>query len=424
MTVRSTWWKDSERFLHQHPELLTAARAVRGFSGGAKWMHCAMSAVGWRMPPIGSSGKYEAMGWVKYGLCSILAVLTSAVTWVWVGPWYVPVGMVVAFYAVEAQMVFLFPEALLGRRTPWFSARGLTISAGGTLRVMGTVLPIAAGMLGAGWWRGKSREKWVQGCMAVILWHRHLATGRKTFTEDMRDLPKLEIGPASPLLLRRESVKLAGPGKFRVLWISDLHWRGQSDADTLMALLEVVRREKPDVCLLGGDFLESSRAIPLFKTLLRFISRDSICVALPGNHDRGQMLETIATMVRNVGGCWFPDVKQFEVRDGHGEVLKIISHPSLMSAGSGKHLIAVHDPAELDGQPPSGEAVMMAGHLHGGQCVLSSKDGRLLPAAWFYRHAWTRRERAGHQCIVSRGAGDTLPIRWNCPREVIICELS
>ena len=424
MNATSTWWGDSGRFLDRHPELLSATSTVRGFDGGAKWMHRAMAAAGWRMPPVGDCGKYGLMGWMKYGICSMLAFLAAAAAWVWLGLWSVPLAVILVFYLAEAQMVFLFPEALLGRRSPCLSARALTQAAGGSIRVMVTVLPIAAGMLGAGWWRGKGREKWAQGCMAVILWHRHVALGRRGFSDDYKASPKLEIGSASPLFLRRESVQLAGTGRFRLLWISDLHWRGMSDAGTLMSLLGMVRKEKPDICILGGDFLESLGGIPLLRTLIRAIVRASPCVALPGNHDRGPMLETIASMVRDAGACWLPDVQRFEVSDGNGGILEITGHTSPVKPGSAKRVFAVHDPAELDGGAPVEGTLVLAGHIHGGQCVLASKNGRLLPAAWIYSHAWLRRKHAGAEWIVCRGAGDTLPIRWNCPREAILCEIS
>jgi predicted MPP superfamily phosphohydrolase len=67
---------------------------------------------------------------------------------------------------------------------------------------------------------------------------------------------------------------------------------------------------------------------------------------------------------------------------------------------------------------------VLAGHLHGGQCVLATRRGRLYPAAWIYRWHGLRFEEAGAVMLVSRGVGDTLPVRFNCPREVILCEIT
>lgn len=419
----TSWWIKSGHLLSRHPELLTAARGIRGFGGGARWMHRAMVLTGWRMPPFRCNARYSRMGWVKYGICSILALLAAALLCAGGLMWFAPLVAVAVFYAAEAQMVFLFPEALLGRRSPWASARGLTVSAGGTWKVMAGVLPIAARML-TGWRRGRGREAWVQGCLAVVLWHRNVATTRPAWVENAAGLPRLEIGPVAPLLVRRETLKSGGPGSFRVLWVSDLHWRGSGDRATLLAIRGIVRKEKPDICILGGDFIERPHALPLLKLLVRSIVRTAPCVAVPGNHDLGRFSDAVPDAIRKAGGHWLPDAGRFEIANPDGGRLEIVTRGAPPPSPSISRVVAVHDPAELDGCPPGEGALVLAGHLHGGQWVFSSKGGKLLPAAWFYQHAWLRRHHAGAEWIVSRGAGDTFPLRWNCPREVILCEIS
>ena len=423
MKGKTSWWAESGRLLARHPELIAAARDVCGFGGGAEWMHGAMVAVGWRMPPFRGRGIFAKTGWLKYGMCVLAALLVAAVTGGCGLIWLAPASAVAVFYAAEAQMVFLFPEALLGRKNPWASSRALTVSAGGTWRVMAGVLPIAARMLACGWWRGRGRETWLQGCLAVVIWHRHVALARRSWVEDAADLPCLEIGPVAPLLLRREKVEAPGPGKFRVLWISDLHWRGVGDAGMLLALRDLMRSERPDVCILGGDFIERADALPILGLLVRIISRIAPCVALPGNHDGGRFTKAVPNAIRAAGGHWLPDTGRFELSNLFGERLEIVARGAKEPDGKITRVVAVHDPAELDQSPPAVGSVVLAGHLHGGQWVASSRGGRLLPAAWLYQHAWLRRSHLGAEWIVSRGTGDTFPVRWNCPREVILCEI-
>lgn len=418
-----SWWTESGHLLVRHPELLTAARGICGFGGGARWMHRAMAITGWRMPPFRGNAGYFRMGWVKYGVCGILALLAAVVLCTGGLMWFAPLVAVAVFYATEAQMVFLFPEALLGRRSPWASARALTFSAGGTWKVMAGVLPIATGML-TGWRHGRSREAWLQGCLAVVLWHREVALSRPAWVENPASLPPLEIGPVAPLLVRRETLKSGVPGTFRVLWISDLHWRGAGDRATLLAIRGIVQKEKPDICILGGDFVERPHALPLLKLLVRSIVRTSPCVALPGNHDLGRFSDAVPNAIRKAGGHWLPDTGRFDFANADGGRLEIVTRDAPRPSPSISRIVAVHDPAELDDSPPGEGTIVLAGHLHGGQWVISAKGGRLLPAAWFYQHAWLRRNHAGAEWIVSRGAGDTLPMRWNCPREVILCEIS
>ncbi len=423
MKEYGSWWERSGSMLTRHPELIAAAREISGFGGGARWMHQAMILVGWRLPPFRGRGIYARMGWLKYGIC-ILSGLSGLSLLVALGyPWLALWVAVAAFYFAEAQMVFLFPEALRGSRAPWSSARALTFSAGGTWRVMAEVLPIAARMLATGWWRGRGRETWLQGCLAVVIWHHHASMARRSWVEDASTLPRLEIGAVAPLLLRSEQVKMAGAGSFRVLWISDLHWRGAGDAGTLLALLDLARRARPDVCVLGGDFIEHARALPLLRVLVKGLRRIAPCVALPGNHDQGRFAESVPAAIRSAGGHWLPDSGRFELGNHLGGLLEIVTPGAPPPAANIRQIVAAHDPAELDLSPPDKGALVLAGHLHGGQWVFSSRNGQLLPASWFYPHAWLRRNHLGAEWIISCGAGDTCPVRWNCPREIVICEI-
>jgi hypothetical protein len=82
--------------------------------------------------------------------------------------------------------------------------------------------------------------------LAVVVWHREVALSRRGWVEDVSALPRLEIGAVAPLLLRREKVTMGGTESFRVLWISDLHWRGAGDAVILFAMRDLARRERPE----------------------------------------------------------------------------------------------------------------------------------------------------------------------------------
>ena len=64
--------------------------------------------------------------------------------------------------------------------------------------------------------------------------------------------------------------------------------------------------------------------------------------------------------------------------------------------------------------------LIVSGHLHGCREVFWQRQNSLYPGRWFYR--WNILEKRVGQCcfVVSRGIGDTLPVRYNCPREVIL----
>lgn len=142
-----------------------------GFASGAVWMRLAMERL--RGEPAGSpipGVNFQALGVLKYTAAS-LAALGWAIA-VYLAGW--PVLAVLAipiFYAVEAQGVFLFPVALDGSPRPFRDARRWTVRAGGTLRVMAIVMPIAATMLFGGFVGRGFLRSWCLGCLAVSIWY-------------------------------------------------------------------------------------------------------------------------------------------------------------------------------------------------------------------------------------------------------------
>lgn len=146
--------------------LLEEARAVatEGFAGGGAWM---ARVLGGHL--AGPRATY--LGTVKYGLATLTGGLLAATLWRWAGP-FALVLAVLGFYAVEAQMVFLFPVAIRGSRAPFRDAFRLTRAAGGTFRVMAVVLPIALTMLFGAPFRGGLVRAWALGCLAIVLYFR------------------------------------------------------------------------------------------------------------------------------------------------------------------------------------------------------------------------------------------------------------
>ncbi len=145
-----------------------------GFRGGAAWMAEAMAHVRGR-PVSAALPRAHVLGFLKYAA----ALLAALGAWALVVHAGLPLVMgftlpVLAFYAVEVQMVFLFPLALDGAPHLLRASRALTRKAGGTLSVMGTVLVLAAVML-LGGLAGRGLVRcWCLGCLAVVLWYEEL----------------------------------------------------------------------------------------------------------------------------------------------------------------------------------------------------------------------------------------------------------
>jgi hypothetical protein len=141
-----------------------------GFTSGADWMRLAIERL--RGAPVGPPApgiNFQSLGVLKYAIAGAAAL--TAVAAAYFTTWLVAVLAVPLFYAVEAQAVFLFPVALDGSRSPFRDARRWTVRAGGALRVMAVVMPVAATMLFGGFVGRGFLRSWCLGCLAVCVWY-------------------------------------------------------------------------------------------------------------------------------------------------------------------------------------------------------------------------------------------------------------
>jgi predicted MPP superfamily phosphohydrolase len=91
---------------------------------------------------------------------------------------------------------------------------------------------------------------------------------------------------------------------------------------------------------------------------------------------------------------------------------------------TGARLLCAHYPGVFPAAARAGYRLVLAGHLHGGQCVLATVKDRLYPAVWLHPWHGLRFTDGDASLLVSRGVADTFPFRFNCPREILLCEIS
>jgi predicted MPP superfamily phosphohydrolase len=476
--------------------LAAASRdAWRGlFASGGEWMRLALSHLrGQNLPTPGLN--VNALGTIKYGLASGAALVVAAGA-VLLHAWPLLLLCVPAFYAVEAQMVFLFPVALDGAARPFREARRWTACAGGTLAVMAVVLPLAAFMLFGGFLGQGFVRSWCLGCLAVCIWYEDLrgldpsppsplprddpdarhevnaarergASGpdppgsnahqapttyrrrqgtctplsprlRGQPTEqdlvgggrgdggeggDARGVKHLlrrvfpfEFGAFGSLAIRREAVHLGLGRRVRLLYASDLHLGHWWNRDVPAQLVAACRHTSPDLILLGGDLADHPGALDQLRSCVRELAAMSFVAALAGNHDERAGLAHVRAVVTQAGGRWLLDSP---LEEPLGIDAELSSAPS-----SGARLLCAHYPDVFPDAVRAGYRLVLAGHLHGGQCVLATVNGRLYPAVCVYPWHGLRFTDGDARMIVSRGVADTFPLRFNCPREVILCEIS
>lgn len=224
-----------------------------------------------------------------------------------------------------------------------------------------------------------------------------------------------EFGSFGPLQVRQESIVLDVPRPARILYASDLHlghWWTRRVADQL---LDVVRATAPDLVLLGGDLVDHQGALDQLEILVRRLTRLAPVHAIPGNHDERAGIARLRATIEAAAGHWLPDRPiEWPIRiDGRIE----------RGQSGAARVLCAHYPSHFPAAVSAGYRLVLAGHLHGGQCVLATRNARLYPAAWFHRWHGLRFSENGATLLVSRGVADTFPLRFNCPREVLLCEI-
>lgn len=143
-----------------------------GFVSGGEWMALALSELR-GVPPAKTPANLQALGLIKYSLACAAALLVIGIA-LWTGILPLALLCIPAFYAVEVQMVFLFPITLDGSTHPFRESRKWTQRAGGTLEAMKVVMPLAAVMIFGGFLGQGFIRSWCLGCLAVVLWYEKL----------------------------------------------------------------------------------------------------------------------------------------------------------------------------------------------------------------------------------------------------------
>lgn len=223
-----------------------------------------------------------------------------------------------------------------------------------------------------------------------------------------------EFGAFGPLFIRWERVPLPIPQRLRLLYASDLHLGHWWNASLPQRLIDAVRVVRPELILLGGDLADRRSELPFLTELVATMKKLAPVHAIPGNHDLRLGTDAVRDAVLRAGGGWLPD--------GSIETpIPIDSEARPVTLGV--RILCAHKPSVFPMAANAGYHLVLAGHLHGGQCVLANRGGKQYPAVWFHRWHGLRFHDRGSTMLVSRGAADAFPFRFNCPREVLAVEI-
>lgn len=221
--------------------------------------------------------------------------------------------------------------------------------------------------------------------------------------------------------IREETVDLYnGSESLTMLHFSDIHtW---FSAGILEKLKNIIRENDPALLLFTGDYFDIPRGAHLFRKFLCEIASAYPIVFIRGNHDFFYG-SRIADLLLDIPNCYCVESDIYSFKSTNGYSYNITSWEKrhrLKMQPLEKNIVLIHNPEKLKEKEMEGIDLILAGHLHGGQFIFfKSVNNAYFPGSLLYRYCTDRRQLNNTTLIVSKGIGDTLPLRLNCPKEVI-----
>ncbi len=228
----------------------------------------------------------------------------------------------------------------------------------------------------------------------------------------------LEIGLNGTLHIREERLSMQ-PDACRLMYVSDIHLRSRRSDNLCRQVIESARHSRADVVLLGGDLVDAASELARLCDLVGALCELAPVLAVGGNHDTHVGIDRVREAVVNGGGNW---IHEGSTSVTHGVRVIAVSGPgaAMLPAGDVRILCA-HNPRVWKTARHAGYDLVLAGHLHGCQFVAFEYQDRLFPGAIFYPYCYLNHQSGSTRLVVSRGVSDLIPIRWRCPREVVLC---
>lgn len=218
-----------------------------------------------------------------------------------------------------------------------------------------------------------------------------------------------------------------------VAFAVDFHAGSSTDERLLATACDMLERLRPDLLLLGGDFVAfQAHEIRDLARRLRRIKAPLGKFAVLGNHDIAAGTDGVAEQLESAGVKVLRN-ESVRLPAPHDDVElvglddPIFGHPEAPASAGGLHrLILMHAPDGLLALQSSPFAVALCGHTHGGQVALPGGTPIIVPRGRLSR----RYSRGvydladGGKLLVSRGVGcAAIPVRLFSPPELHLCVL-
>jgi predicted MPP superfamily phosphohydrolase len=224
-------------------------------------------------------------------------------------------------------------------------------------------------------------------------------------------MKKLIIGHNSDFEIREYLLDFKELKDISILFLSDLHFNRWS-AVIAKKLTEKIEELNPTIICLGGDYLDSGKGFSILASFLENISQNRTIISVMGNHDIFWK-KKLSSLFKNL------KINTLEEKNSEIILLKQLKFTCQNSVQNDSFftILLSHKPIT---QVVSGINLTLSGHLHGCQFVFWQKSGNLYPGKLLYKNNYLDKKSNGTLQLVSKGLGDTIPIRYNCTKDLIL----
>jgi predicted MPP superfamily phosphohydrolase len=228
----------------------------------------------------------------------------------------------------------------------------------------------------------------------------------------------MEIGLNGSLHIREERLSVRHDA-CRLMYVSDIHLRPKRSDNLCRQVIESARDSAANAVLLGGDLVDGPSELGKLCDLVGALCKVAPVFAVGGNHDSLVGMNRVREAVVCGGGEW---IHEGAAQVMHGNRVLAVSGPDAAALPNGDfRILCAHNPRIWKTARQRGYDLVLAGHLHGCQLVAFEYRDRLFPGAVFYPYCYLSHQWGSTRLVVSRGVSDLVPIRWRCPREVVLC---
>ncbi|MCX6239506.1 MAG: metallophosphoesterase [Bacteroidia bacterium] len=221
----------------------------------------------------------------------------------------------------------------------------------------------------------------------------------------------------------------------KIVFISDIHLGPYLSAQRLSGIVGQINAMKPDLILLGGDYVHyRSRYVePVFRELGKLRSVFGVYGVL-GNHDHYAGAALSRSMMAKYGinsidnqSFWITKGNDSIKIGGVGDLKEDLQFPEYTFKGLKRtdfSILVSHQPDYIEKIESDLIDLTLSGHTHGGQITFFGLWAPILPSKYGQKYRYGLIDSEKMKSYISSGVGAViLPFRFFCRPEIVVIRL-